>query len=140
MNNAGYTWDGVVHKMSAKQWEAMLAVHCTAPFRIIQASDACTLLPLPPPAPPSTPLHPPLQALAPLMRDPAKAEAEASGSARPRCILNVSSVSGTHGAAGQANYATAKAGVVGLTKSVAREWGHLNIRCNALAYGYINTR
>ena len=111
----GYTWDGVIHKMTPAQWDAMLAVHATAPFRLIQAA-------------------------APHMRDAAKKEMDAGGPARPRCIINVSSTSGTHGNAGQANYATAKAGVVGLTKTVAREWGALNIRCNAVAFGFIATR
>ncbi|PSC70834.1 3-oxoacyl-ACP reductase [Micractinium conductrix] len=115
VNNAGFTWDGMIHKMGDKQWQAMLAVHCTAPFRLIQAA-------------------------APHMRDAAKREMAGGGRARPRCILNVSSVSGVHGSAGQANYATAKAGVVGLTKSVAKEWGPFNIRCNALTFGYIATR
>eukprot|EP00798_Chlamydomonas_sp_ICE-L_P008251 gene8251-1520_t len=115
VNNAGFTWDGVVHKMSAEQWQTMLDVHCTAPFRLIQAA-------------------------APYMRDAARKEKEATGSAAPRCIINISSSSGTHGNAGQANYSTAKAGVVGLTKSIAKEWGPLNIRCNALAYGLIDTR
>ncbi|KAK9811547.1 hypothetical protein WJX72_005721 [[Myrmecia] bisecta] len=115
VNNAGYTWDAVIHKITPKQWEAMLAVHCTAPFRLIQAA-------------------------APYMRDAAKKEMEAGGSAKPRCILNVSSTSGTHGNFGQANYSTAKAGVIGLTKTVAKEWGMFNIRCNALTYGFINTR
>lgn len=115
VNNAGYTWDGMLHKQSEKQWEAMLAVHCTAPFRLIQAAS-------------------------PHMRDAAKRELEQQGRPHPRCILNVSSVSGVHGSVGQANYGTAKAGVVGLTKSVAKEWGPLGIRCNALTFGYINTR
>jgi 3-oxoacyl-[acyl-carrier protein] reductase len=103
VNNAGYTWDGVIHKMSDKQWQAMLAVHMTAPFRLIQA-------------------------VAPLMRDAAKAEMDQGGAAAPRTIINISSVSGTHGNAGQANYSAAKAGVVGLTKTVAKEWGHFGIR------------
>ncbi|KXZ43467.1 hypothetical protein GPECTOR_89g487 [Gonium pectorale] len=115
VNNAGYTWDGVIHKMTPEQWSAMLAVHCTAPFRLIQAA-------------------------APAMRDAAKAEVEQEGAARPRSIINISSTSGTHGNAGQANYATAKAGVVGLTKAVAKEWGPLNVRCNAIAFGLIDTR
>jgi 3-oxoacyl-[acyl-carrier protein] reductase len=115
INNAGYTWDGVIHRITPKQWEAMLAVHQTAPFRLIQAA-------------------------APHMRDAAKQEMQQEGHARPRCIINVSSTSGTHGNAGQANYATAKAGVIGLTKTVAKEWGQFNIRCNGIAYGYIETR
>ncbi|PRW58222.1 3-oxoacyl-ACP reductase [Chlorella sorokiniana] len=115
VNCAGFTWDGMLHKMPGKQWQTMLDVHCTAPFRLIQAA-------------------------APHMRDAAKAEIAASGRPRPRCILNVSSVSGVHGSIGQANYATAKAGVVGLTKAVAKEWGPFGVRCNCLTYGYINTR
>jgi len=113
--NAGFTWDAVVHKMSPKQWDTMLAVHCTAPFKMIQAA-------------------------APHMRDAAKAEMQRDGAAQPRCILTVSSVSGVHGNAGQANYATAKAGIVGLTKAVAKEWGPFNIRANSLVYGHIKTR
>eukprot|EP00884_Botryococcus_braunii_P002497 jgi/Botrbrau1/12248/Bobra.0361s0011.1 len=115
INNAGYTWDGVIQKISPKQWDAMLAVHCTAPFRMIQA---CT----------------------PYFREAAKKEIDADGVAKQRCIINVSSTSGTHGNGGQANYSTAKAGVIGLTKTVAREWGPYNVRCNAVTYGYINTR
>ena len=108
----------MAHKIKPEQWDAMLAVHCTAPFRLIQAA-------------------------APYMRDAAKKEMESGGNgaaARPRSILNVSSTSGTHGNAGQANYATAKAGVVGLTKTIAKEWGPYNVRCNALAFGFIATR
>lgn len=113
----GYTWDGVIHKIVPPQWDAMLAVHATAPFRLIQAAS-------------------------PYMRDAAKKEMESSptGTARPRVIINVSSTSGTHGNAGQANYAAGKAAVVGLTKTVALEWGPFNIRCNALAFGFIATR
>mmetsp|Transcript_32618 Transcript_32618/g.97346 ORF Transcript_32618/g.97346 Transcript_32618/m.97346 type:complete len:317 (-) Transcript_32618:117-1067(-) len=115
INNAGFTWDGVIHKMTPQQWSTMLEVHCSAPFRLVQAA-------------------------APHMREAAKREAATEGKARPRTIVNISSTSGTHGNAGQANYATAKAGVVGLTKSIAKEWGPFNIRCNALAFGLIDTR
>lgn len=115
VNNAGYTWDGMLHKMTDKQWDAMLAVHNTAPFRLVRAA-------------------------APYMRDAAKQE-EAEGRApAPRCIINVSSTSGLHGNVGQLNYATAKMGLVGFTKTVAKEWGPFNIRCNAVAFGYIETR
>ena len=94
----------------------MLAVHVTAPFRLVQAA-------------------------APYMRGAAKAELDGpSGRARPRAIINVSSTSGAHGNAGQANYATAKAGVLGFTKTLAREWGGLGIRTNAVTYGFIATR
>ncbi|GAB7353337.1 hypothetical protein MBLNU459_g3827t1 [Dothideomycetes sp. NU459] len=58
----------------------------------------------------------------------------------PKSIVNVSSTSGLHGAMGQINYSTAKAGILGLTKTVAAEWGRYNVRCNAVAYGWIDTR
>ncbi|MCA9964446.1 MAG: SDR family oxidoreductase [Anaerolineales bacterium] len=115
VNNAGYTWDGMLHNMSDKQWQAILDVHATAPFRMIRA-------------------------LAPYMREPAKEEKRAGGPMEPRCIVNVSSTSGLHGNVGQANYATGKLGIVGLTKTVAKEWGAFGIRCNAVAFGFIDTR
>ncbi|KAJ5243276.1 secondary metabolism biosynthetic enzyme [Penicillium citrinum] len=58
----------------------------------------------------------------------------------PKVIVNVSSTSGLHGSMGQINYATAKAGVLGLTKTIAAEWGRFNVRANAVAYGWIDTR
>ncbi|MCF6283775.1 MAG: SDR family oxidoreductase [Candidatus Hydrogenedentes bacterium] len=115
VNNAGYTWDGMLHKMSDKQWEAMLAVHNTAPFRLVRAAS-------------------------PHMRDAAKKELATGQVPPPRCIINVSSTSGLHGNVGQLNYATAKMGMVGFTKTVAKEWGAFGIRCNAVAFGYIETR
>jgi len=115
VNNAGYTWDGMSHKITDEQWEAILTVHITAPFRLIRA-------------------------VAPYMREPAKAEKKAGGPMDPRCIVNVSSTSGLHGNIGQANYATAKMGVIGLTKTIAKEWGAFGIRCNTVAFGFIDTR
>lgn len=116
VNNAGYTWDGVIHTMTDQQWDAMLKVHNTAPFRIIRAA-------------------------APYLRDAAKKELQEKGATQePRVIINVSSTSGLHGNPGQANYSTAKLGIVGLTKTIAKEWGAFNIRSNAVAFGYINTR
>jgi 3-oxoacyl-[acyl-carrier protein] reductase len=115
VNNAGYTWDGMIHKMKDEQWEAILAVHVTAPFRMIRAA-------------------------APYMREPAKAEKKAGGLMEPRCIVNVSSASGLHGNIGQANYAAAKMGIVGLTKTIAKEWGAFGIRCNTVAFGFVDTR
>jgi 3-oxoacyl-[acyl-carrier protein] reductase len=115
VNNAGFTWDGMLHKMSDKQWQAMLDVHLTAPFRVIRAAT-------------------------PYMRDIAKQEIAAHGVAQPRKIINISSTTGTRGKVGQANYAAAKAGIIGLTKTLAKEWGPFNIQVNAVAFGMIDTR
>jgi 3-oxoacyl-[acyl-carrier protein] reductase len=114
VNNAGYTWDGVVHKMTDEQFQAMLDIHTVVPFRIIRA-------------------------IAPQWRDAAKAEM-GEGKEVFRKIVNVTSISGTMGNAGQANYSAAKAGVVGLTKTVAKEWGQFKINCNAVAFGFVETR
>ncbi|MGB8955986.1 MAG: SDR family oxidoreductase [Tumebacillaceae bacterium] len=115
VNNAGYTWDGLLHKMTDEQFQAMLDVHLITPFRLIREA-------------------------APYMRDAAKAEIEAGQEASYRKIINVSSVAGVSGNVGQANYSSAKAGVVGLTKTVAKEWGGFNINCNCVAFGLIDTR
>jgi len=115
VNNAGFLWDGMVHTMSDDQWDAILDVHAKAPFRLIRAA-------------------------APYLRDAGKAEVLAGESPRDRSIVNVSSTSGLHGNLGQANYAFAKAGVTGLTKTVAKEWGGFGVRCNAVAFGMIDTR
>jgi 3-oxoacyl-[acyl-carrier protein] reductase len=115
VNNAGYTWDAVIHKMTDEQWEAIIAVHLTAPFRIIRAA-------------------------APYLRETAKKEKAATGQARARKIVNVSSTSGTRGNAGQANYSSGKAGVVGFARTMAKEWGQFNIQVNAVAFGRIDTR
>ncbi len=114
VNNAGYTWDGVVHKMTDEQFQAMLDIHTIVPFRITRA-------------------------IAPHWREAAKAEA-AEGKERFRKIVNISSISGTMGNAGQVNYSAAKAGVVGFTKTLAKEWGGFKINCNAVAFGFIETR
>ena len=115
VNNAGFTWDGMLHKMSDDQWQHIQDLHTTAPFRLIRA-------------------------LGQVWRPLAKAECAANGPQPNRCIINVSSTSGLHGGVGQVNYATAKMGVIGMTKTVAREWGPLGIRCNAVAFGFIDTR
>ena len=107
VNNAGYTWDGVIHKMTDKQWDTIVALHCTAPFKIVRAA-------------------------APYFR---------VKDGEPRNIINISSTSGLHGNAGQINYALAKAGVTGLTKTIAKEWGpQFGVRSNTVAFGYILTR
>jgi 3-oxoacyl-[acyl-carrier protein] reductase len=114
VNNAGYTWDGVVHKMSDEQFQGMLDIHTVVPFRIVRAA-------------------------APFLRESAKKEKEA-GDEVFRKIVNVSSISGTMGNAGQANYSAAKAGLVGLTKTLAKEWGGFKINVNAVAFGFVETR
>ncbi len=115
VNNAGYTWDAFSHKMSEEQWQAIIDVHITAPFRMIKAA-------------------------APYMRGAALQEIEAGKETENRCVINVSSVSGLHGNMGQANYATAKAGIVGLSKTIAKEWGPVGVRANTVAFGYVDTR
>ena len=112
VNNAGYTWDNVVQKMSDEQWYAMLDVHLTAPFRILRAAQ-------------------------PVIRALSRSDKEKSV---VRKIVNISSVAGLFGNAGQTNYSAAKAGVVGMTKALAKEWGRLNTTVNCVAYGYIKTR
>jgi 3-oxoacyl-[acyl-carrier protein] reductase len=115
VNNAGYTWDAVIHKMTDEQWEAILAVHLTAPFRIIRAASG-------------------------YLRETAKQEKKAGGQTRARKIINISSTSGTRGNAGQSNYSSGNAGVLGLTRTLAKEWGQFNIQVNAVAFGRIDTR
>lgn len=114
VNNAGYTYDGVIHKMTDEQWQAMLDCHLTAPFRILRAASL-------------------------YWRDWAKQEIE-GGKRVMRRVVNTSSTSGVAGNAGQVNYSAGKMGIVGVTKSLAKEWGRLNITVNAVAYGFIDTR
>jgi 3-oxoacyl-[acyl-carrier protein] reductase len=114
VNNAGYTWDGVAHKMTDEQFQAMLDIHTIVPFRVARA-------------------------LAPSWREAAKAE-RGEGKEVFRKIVNVSSTSGMMGNAGQVNYSAAKMGVVGLTKTLAKEWGQFKINVNAVAFGFVETR
>ncbi len=114
VNNAGYTLDGVIHTMSDESFARMLDIHLTVPFRMCRA-------------------------VAPHFREPAKRELQA-GEEVFRKIVNISSVTGTFGNAGQVNYASAKAGVIGLTKTLAKEWGRFRVNVNAVFFGYIDTR
>src|SRR6201991_4868016 len=114
VNNAGYTIDAPVHKMSDDAFQRMLDIHTIVPFRVVRAA-------------------------APHLREPAKAERD-EGREVFRKIVNVSSISGTMGNAGQANYSSGKAGLVGLTKTLAKEWGQFKINVNAVAFGFIETR
>jgi len=114
VNNAGYTWDSVIQKMTDEQWYAILDVHLTAPFRILRAFVG----------------H---------LRTAVEAEQKA-GQRIVRKIVNISSTSGVNGNAGQSNYSSGKAGILGLTRTLAKEWGRYHVTVNAVAFGYIQTR
>jgi 3-oxoacyl-[acyl-carrier protein] reductase len=114
VNNAGYTWDSVIQKMTDEQWDAIVDLHLKAPFRILRAAQ-------------------------PVISKLSKEEA-AQGIRVQRKVVNISSGAGTDGNAGQANYSSAKAGVIGLTKALAKEWGRYQVNVNAVAYGWILTR
>ncbi|SGY11701.1 BQ5605_C011g06239 [Microbotryum silenes-dioicae] len=109
-NNAGFTFDEMLHTMTNDAFELILKVHLSAPFRIVREA-------------------------APYLRakDPKVI-------ATNRSIINISSIAGLHGNVGETNYATAKSGILGFTKTVAKEWGAFNVRCNAVAFGYILSR
>jgi len=114
VNNAGYTWDNVIQKTNDEQWYAMIDVHLTAPFRILRAAQ-------------------------PVIRALSKADTEA-GRRNVRKVVNISSVAGLFGNPGQTNYAAAKAGIVGMTQTLAKEWGRMNVAVNCVAFGLIKTR
>ena len=114
VNNAGYIWNSAVHNTSDAQWYAMIDVHATAPFRILRAAH-------------------------PHFRAAAKREADA-GVAKHRKVVNISSVSGLYGAATQFAYSAAKASLIGVTRTLAKEWGRLRVNVNCVAFGYIDTR
>jgi 3-oxoacyl-[acyl-carrier protein] reductase len=114
VNNAGYTWDSVIQKMSDEQWYAILDVHLTAPFRVLRAFQ---------------------------QHFKTAVEKERSEGRRiVRKVVNISSTSGVNGNAGQSNYSAGKAGIVGLTKTLAKEFGRYDVTVNAVAFGYIQTR
>lgn len=115
INNAGYTWDSVIQKMTDEQWDAILDVHLKAPFRILRAAQ-------------------------PIIAAQVKKAKEASLPVPCRKVVNISSMAGTGGNAGQANYSAAKAGITGLTKTLAKEWGRYNVTVNTVAFGLIKTR
>lgn len=114
INNAGFTWDSVIQKMTDEQWDSVLACHLTAPFRI-------------------------LRAVQPVIRSLVKKDEE-NMQRVIRKIVNVSSMAGMFGIPGQANYSAAKAGIIGMTRSLAKEWGRLNVTVNSVSYGLISTR
>ena len=114
VNNAGYTWDNVIQKTTDEQYMAMLGIHLVAPFRILRAAST----------------H---------IREAAKREA-AEGRRVMRKVVNITSIAGTDGNPGQAGYSSGKAGVIGLTKTMAKEWGRYNVNVNAVGFGMIETR
>jgi 3-oxoacyl-[acyl-carrier protein] reductase len=114
VNNAGYVWNGSVHRIGDEQWDAMQDVHLKAPFRILRE------------------LRPVLEARV--------ADDRAAGRRVHRKVVNISSIAATGGTAGQANYSAAKAGLHGLTRTLAKEWGPLAVNVNCVAFGYIDTR
>lgn len=114
VNNAGFTWDSVIQKMDDEQWYTILDVHLTAPFRI-------------------------LRAFFPHLKQRVEAERK-EGRRVVRKVVNISSTSGVDGNAGQVNYSAGKAGILGLTRTLAKEWGRYDVTVNAVAFGYIQTR
>jgi 3-oxoacyl-[acyl-carrier protein] reductase len=114
VNNAGYTWDGVIQKTTDEQFQAMLDIHIVAPFRILRAAAG-------------------------FIRETAKREA-AEGRRVSRKVVNITSIAATDGGAGQAGYSSGKAAVIGLTRTMAKEWGRYNVNVNAVGFGLIGTR
>ena len=114
VNNAGYSWDNVIQKTTDEQFQAMLEIHLVTPFRVLRAAST-------------------------YIRDAAKREMS-SGQRVMRKVVNITSISGTDGNPGQASYASGKAGVIGLTKTLAKEWGRYNVNVNAVGFGLIETR
>src|SRR6266702_4237294 len=114
VNNAGYSWDNVIQKTTDEQFKAMLEIHLVTPFRILRAASA-------------------------YIREAAKIESNKHERVM-RKVVNITSIAGTDGNPGQAGYSSGKAGVIGLTKTLAKEWGRYNVNVNAVGFGLINTR
>jgi len=114
VNNAGYSWDNVIQKTTDEQFLAMLDIHLVTPFRLLRAASQ-------------------------YIRTAAKQEM-AGGQRVMRKVVNITSISGTDGNAGQIGYSSGKAGVIGLTKTLAKEWGRYNVNVNAVGFGLIETR
>jgi 3-oxoacyl-[acyl-carrier protein] reductase len=114
VNNAGYSWDNVIQKTTDEQFQAMLEIHLVTPFRLLRAAST-------------------------YIRDAAKREI-ASGQRVMRKVVNITSISGTDGNPGQVGYSSGKAGVIGLTRTLAKEWGRHNVNVNAVGFGLIETR
>ena len=114
INNAGITLDRMIHKMSTADFEATWNVNTKGAFLVTQA-------------------------LGIKMRDRASEVIKAGGKA-PFCrIVMISSVAGVYGNVGQINYSASKAAVIGMAKSISKEWGRYRISSVAIAPGFMNT-
>ena len=111
VNNAGITKDGLLMRMSDEDWDAVLSVNLKGTFLFTRAVSR------------------------PMMKNKAADGTQLGGS-----IINIASVVGIMGNAGQANYTASKGGVIALTKTTAKELGSRNIRCNAVAPGFIQSK
>ncbi len=114
VNNAGYVWNSSIHKTSDQQWQAMLDCHTTAPFRILRAA-------------------------ADFIRQAARRE-EREARTYHRKVVNISSIAGFYGGATQIGYAAAKSAQIGITKTLAKEWGPYRVNVNCVGFGWIETR
>ena len=114
VNNAGYSWDNVIQKTTDDQFQAMLDIHLVVPFRLLRAAST-------------------------FIRSAAKKEIAASQRVM-RKVVNITSIAGTDGNPGQVGYSVGKAGIIGLTKTLAKEWGRYNVNVNAVGFGLIGTR
>ena len=114
VNNAGYSWDTVIQKTTDEQFDAMLDIHVKAPFKV-------------------------LRAFASPLREMARAEVQA-GTLQNRKVVNITSIGGLFGNAGQIGYASGKTALIGLTKTLAKEWGRYGVNVNCVGFGLIQTR
>jgi 3-oxoacyl-[acyl-carrier protein] reductase len=103
VNNAGISKDNLLLRMTAEQWDDVIATNLKSVFNMTK------------------------QVIRPMMK------------AKMGSIINMSSIIGIRGNAGQSSYAASKAGIIGFTKSIAAELGSRNVRCNAIAPGFIET-
>jgi len=109
VNNAGITRTAMIEKMTMEEWDAVIAVNLTGVFNCLQIAGADML------------------------------KRGRAGEAAPGAIVNISSDAGRKGTLGQVNYGAAKAGVLGITMSAAREWGQYGIRVNSVCFGVVAT-
>ncbi len=114
VNNAGYIWNSAIHNHTDEQWDAMMDIHAKAPFRILRAAGR-------------------------YFREQVKIE-QAAGEVPCRKVVNISSISGVYGGPTQISYSAGKMAIIGITNTLAREWGRMNITVNAVAFGFIETR